>query len=111
MKFARNFIVFFALFSLVNFSFCEEDVFFVDDLKFYYQGKTDFEELNYGSALKKLNAAKTERIKKNQNEIRILENALKPAEVKYAGPLISDKIPVLKEREDYDALKIISRYE
>ena len=47
MKFARNFIVFFALFSLVNFSFCEEDVFFVDDLKFYYQGKTDFEELNY----------------------------------------------------------------
>ena len=78
MKFARNFIVFFALFSLVNFSFCEEDVFFVDDLKFYYQGKTDFEELNYGSALKKLNAAKTERIKKNQNEIRILENALKP---------------------------------
>lgn len=111
MKFARNFIVFFVLFSLVNFSFCEEDVFFVDDLKFYYQGKTDFEELNYGSSLKKLNAAKTERIKKTQNEIRILENAFKPAEVKYAGPLISDKIPVLKEREDYDALKIINRYE
>lgn len=111
MKFARNFIVFFVLFSLVNFSFCEEDVFFVDDLKFYYQGKTDFEELNYGSSLKKLNAAKTERIKKTQNEIRILENAFKPAEVKYAGALISDKIPVLKEREDYDALKIINRYE
>lgn len=88
----------------------EKNYFYVDDLSFYENGKTAFEKQDFGLALKLFNNAKSSREEKISLEVNTLENSFKPAEVKYAGDTISSKIPVLQEREDFEALEIIEFY-
>ncbi|MCR5495739.1 MAG: hypothetical protein K6F15_08890 [Treponema sp.] len=72
--------------------------------------KIDFENKDYGLALSHAEQAKIIREKKIKNEISLLENSFKPAEVKYVGVSIDESIPILQERQDFEALEIIDWY-
>lgn len=102
-------LVFFALFSFLVFA-QDDSSFLTPDMRSYEDALELFYNQDYGQALKMLNSARQKRNKRNESEVRILENAFKPAEVKYAGQTLTATIPVIVKREDYDALKIINKY-
>lgn len=104
-KFFSVFFAFCTIFSIFSQNSSE-----VEDLALFEDGKVFFENQNYGEAVKNLNSAKTARIKKITNKINTLEKSLSPAEVKYSGPHLTDKLPILREREDWDAISIIEYY-
>ena len=66
-----------------------------------------FEKGDYGEAISLCEAAKESRARELEWNRYVMKNALNSPEVKKKGPFISDLIPVLKAREDFDALEII----
>ena len=69
-----------------------------------------YENQEYGECLKLVERAEAYRRNKVSWEVSVLQNSFKPAEVKMRGDNLFDIIPVLEERQDYDALDIINRY-
>lgn len=82
----------------------------ISDKRIYYEAKFKFDNANYSEALKLLDNAKKARRDKVTWEVYTLKNSFKPYEVKAKGDKLLDIIPVLQERNDYDALGIIERY-
>ncbi|MBR5096652.1 MAG: hypothetical protein IK094_06040 [Treponema sp.] len=66
-----------------------------------------FERADYGEAIALCEQARKSRGKELEWNRYVMQNTLSSPEVKRKGPLISDLIPVLKDREDFDALEII----
>lgn len=83
----------------------------LNDRRIFTEAQIAFDNQDYGNALKLVDQAKNARRQKVAWEVYTLENSLKPFEVKRAGDFIPDIKPVLEERQDYDALEIISAYE
>lgn len=107
------FFVFILFFNLI-FCFSEQVVkpdYIIDDKRVFLEAKIAFDEKDYGLALKLVDRAKTLRKQKVKWEVYTLENSLKPAEVKIVGDNIIDIKKVLLDRQDFDALDIIARYE
>lgn len=67
-----------------------------------------FDSGDYGHASALCQDARISRNRELEWNRSIMEYTLNAPEVKRKGPLISDLIPVLKEREDYEALDIIN---
>ena len=67
-----------------------------------------FDKGDYGDALALCEAAKQSRAKEVEWNQYVMNNTLHAPEVKKNGPFISDLMPILKEREDFDALDIIN---
>ena len=69
-----------------------------------------FERADYGEAIALCEEARKSRGKELEWNRYVMQNTLSSPEVKRKGPLISDLIPVLKDREDFDALEIINAW-
>lgn len=81
-----------------------------DDKKLLREAFIEFENKNFGESLSLAEKAKNKRESKISWEVMTLENSFKPAEVKYAGNSIQESIPILKSRQDFEALEIIDWY-
>lgn len=104
------FISLFEFFCIFSETIAKPD-YIIDDKRIFLDAQIAFDRQDYGLALKLVERAKAARKQKVKWEVYTLENSLKPAEVKRAGDFIPDILPVLSERQDYDALEIFSRYE
>lgn len=71
------------------------------------KAQVNFERGDYGEAISLCEAARESRAKELKWNAYVMQNTLNSPEVKKKGPFISDLIPVLKGREDFDALEII----
>lgn len=80
------------------------------DIKLLRRALIEFDNGNYGEALRLANDAKTARREIVAWEADTLSYALKPREVQKANGVLSDVLAVLKKREDYDAVEIVERY-
>lgn len=80
------------------------------DKRILMNAQTAFDELRFADSLTLAEKAKVARKDLIHWEKTVLENSFKPSEVKRAGDLISGSIPVLEERQDYEALEIITKY-
>ena len=80
------------------------------DVKLFRFARVEFDDGNYGEALRLANEAKTARREIVAWEADTLSYALKPREVQKANGVLSDVLAVLKKREDYDAVEIVERY-
>ena len=98
----------FFLFSL--FAEIVKPDYIITDKRIFQDAVIAFENNNYGESLKLVEKAQASRRNKVDWEIFILQNSFKPGEVKAKGDNIFDIIPVLEERQDFDALDIIGRY-
>ncbi len=67
-----------------------------------------FDRGDYGDALALCAEAKKSRAREVEWNRYMMENTLHAPEVKKNGPFISDLMPILKEREDYEALEIVN---
>ena len=83
---------------------------FTDDKYLIYDARLCIKSGEYSRALKFAEDAKN--IRKNQVtfQVRTLENAFKPMEVKRKNNVLSDIINTLQKRQDYNALDIIDFY-
>ena len=104
------FISLFEFFCIFSETIAKPD-YIIDDKRIFLDAQIAFDRQDYGLALKLVERAKAARKQKVKWEVYTLENSLKPAEVKRAGDFIPDILPVLSDRQDYDALEIFSRYE
>lgn len=107
-RFVFNILFFFSLFCL--FSEQKKPDYIINDRRIFEDARIAFENQEYGTALDLCNRAEAARKSTTDWEISTLENAFKPYEVKKKGDDINEVIPVLEEREDYDALEVIFRY-
>lgn len=81
-----------------------------DDVKALRNALIMFENQDYGNAQSYAQKAKIIRESIINWEVDILENSFKPAEVKYISTSISESIPIIRERQDFEALEIIDWY-
>lgn len=78
---------------------------------FVYADAIDaFESGNYGRALKLCEDAVLSRKQKMNREINLLKEACQPQEVSRAGDKITEVLPVLLSRDEYEAVKLIENY-
>ena len=78
---------------------------------FVYADAVDaFESGNYGRALKLCEDAVLSRKQKMTSEIELLKDACQPQEVSRAGDKISEVLPVLLSRDEYEAVALIKSY-
>lgn len=107
-------IVLIIFFSFVSLSFFAQKVDRPDtvytDKRIFLDAQTAYDELRFSEALTLCEKAKVARKQLILWEKTTLENSFKPAEVKKAGDSITDSIPVISERQDYEALEIIKKY-
>ncbi|MBO4546770.1 MAG: hypothetical protein J5700_04240, partial [Treponema sp.] len=69
-----------------------------------------FDRADYGEAIALCEDARKSRGKELKWNSYVMQNTLSSPEVKRNGPFISDLIPVLKDREDFEALEIINAW-
>lgn len=69
-----------------------------------------FDSGDYGKALALAEQAKDERRKDKENELKVLDQIQKVYAVRRAGDSLEDIVPILKERNQRDALEIIEHY-
>lgn len=69
-----------------------------------------FESGDYGEAIALCEEARKSRGKELKWNSYVMQSTLSSPEVRKKGPFISDLIPVLKSREDYEALEIINAW-
>ncbi len=69
-----------------------------------------FDKGDYGDAIALCEEAKKARDRALEWNRYVMENTLNSPEVRRKGPFISDLIPVLKDREDFEALEIINAW-
>ncbi len=100
-----------SIFSALSAAGPDRPDYVIDSRRILTRAQTAFDAADYGAALKLAEEAKTARKRQIEWEVSTLRNSFKPAEVKYAGDTITDILPVLERREDFDAIEIIRRYE
>ncbi|MBR5964779.1 MAG: hypothetical protein IK015_01495 [Treponema sp.] len=69
-----------------------------------------FDRADYGEAIALCEDARKSRGKELKWNSYVMQNTLSSPEVKKKGPFISDLMPVLKDREDFEALEIINAW-
>lgn len=102
-----------SLFLLLAFDFCvfSQNVINESGEKLYQKALTSFENADYGSSLKYCEDAILARKQQILSEKDYLTNSLQPRQVQKAGSKIEEINKVLLEREDYEALRIITYYQ
>ena len=80
------------------------------DVKLLRLSRIEFDNGNYGEALRLANEAKAARGEIVAWEADTLAYAMKPREVQRADGVLTDVLAALKKREDYDAAEIVERY-
>ena len=108
-------LLFGILVFFVSFGFCfsvqpEKPDYIMNDRRIFEEARISFEVQEYGNCLNLCERAEYARRAKTEWEVYTLKNSFKPAEVKIRGDVIDDVVPVLEERQDFDALEIIDRY-
>lgn len=106
--FVLNFL--FSVFSVFAAQVQKPD-YIMNDKRIFEDARIAFESQEYGKALNLCERAEASRRNRTDWEVYVLQNSFKPAEVKIRGDAITDVLPVLEERQDFDALEIISRYQ
>lgn len=82
-----------------------------NDVRILSEAQINFDDQDFGSALRLIEEAKQARRKQIQWEIFTLQNSFKSPDVKIVGDNLKDIKVVLQEREDFEALKLIRKYE
>jgi len=72
--------------------------------------QTALDNKNYGEAYKLVQQAQDARKKEVEWNDYVLSKSLKPSQVRKAGDAIDDVLKVLKERDDFDAISIITHW-
>lgn len=80
------------------------------DIRLMRAARAAFRSNDFGEAFKLSEQAKIERKKTIKWQRETLVNSFKSKEVKKAKGVLSDIIPILEEREEYDAIGIIKRF-
>lgn len=96
--------VFVLCFEVFAVSYSEKSWRILEQAQVYYDSK------NYGEAFKYANQALSLRKEESEKEYNILDIAISPVQVRRAGKEFSDVLPVLKEREQKEALSILDKY-
>lgn len=89
----------------------KEPDYIYNDQRIFNDAEIAYENNDFSLALKLAEKAIETRKNRIDWEVFTLENSFKPAEVKYVGDFLSLSKNVLSERQDYDSLAIINRYE
>jgi len=82
-----------------------------NDIRLLRDARDEYRSGNYGEALRLAGEAKIERKDQIIWELYTLQNSFKSFEVKKAADELSAIIPILEQRQEYDSLEIIRRYE
>ena len=86
-------------------------VYYDNDVRILRNARTEYGSGNYGQAMKLAEEAKIARKNKIAWEIYTLQGSLKSSEVRKANDELSEIIPLLEKRQEYDSIEIIKRYE
>lgn len=86
-------------------------VYYDNDVRILRNARTEYGSGNYGQAMKLAEEAKIARKNKIAWEIYTLQGSLKSLEVRKANDELSEIIPILEKRQEYDSIEIIKRYE
>ena len=70
----------------------------------------EFDKKNYSLSMRLAQDAVSKRIEESETNLTILTNALTPYQVRKVGDNINDVLDILKERQEYDAIKVIDIY-
>jgi hypothetical protein len=81
------------------------------DVRILRNARTEYGSGNYGQAIKLAEEAKIARKDKISWEIYTLQGSLKSSEVRKANDELSEIVPILEKRQEYDSIEIIKRYE
>lgn len=81
------------------------------DMRFLREAKTSFRANEFGKALEYAERAKYERKRIIKWQYNTVNSSFKAGEVKRAHGILTDIIPILQEREEYDAINIIELYQ
>lgn len=123
MKKKISFFVIFCLFSLVFIDSLfavqrtvlthipKKPDYIQDEFYLMRQAQAAYNIGDYGMALKRVQFAREFRKARVEWELYTLQNSFRPAEVRRVGESMSEIMPVLETREDYDAIEIITRYQ
>lgn len=98
------FVIFIFCFQIFAVSYSEKS------WRILEQAQVCFDSKNYGDAFKYANQALSLRKEESENEYNILDAAISPVQVRKAGKEFSAVMPVLKEREQKEALSILDKY-
>jgi len=106
VKVKRNFVITVFL-LLCGFCFSEMNSIFQKSIRLLEEANYAFDLGEYGSAIKLAEEARITRESEAQNNLNILEDALKPNIVRKAGDSLIEVLSILKERQVYDAVSLI----
>jgi len=98
------------VFSLFSSAIFAAEKKFDRDSFVYADAVEAFEAGNYGRSLKLCEDAVLSRKQKISREINLLKEACQPQEVSNAGDRICDVLPVLQNRDEYEAVNLIQKY-
>lgn len=82
-----------------------------DEFYMMRKARASYNSGDYGDALKMTEFARETRKTRIEWELYTLQNSFRPAEVRRVGNAMSEILPVLETREDYDAIEIIVNYQ
>lgn len=76
--------------------------------QYLQKAQREFDKNNFSLSMRLAQDAVSHKKTENENNLSILTNALKPYQVRKVGDNINDVIDILTERQEYDALNIIT---
>lgn len=82
-----------------------------EDMRLLREGNTAYRANDFGKALEYAEQAKHERRKIIKLQYAMVNNSFKAGEVKRAHGVLTDIIPILREREEYEVIDIIVSYQ
>ena len=97
---------------LINslFIFAMENNFSKESWQYLINAEREFDKKNYSLSMRLAQDAVSKRIEESETNFTILTNAITPYQVRKVGDNINDVLDILKERQEYDAIKIINFY-
>ena len=78
--------------------------------KMLQKAQAQFDQKNYNKALKLAGDCLSQRKKEVEYLDYVLENSLKPYQVRKVGDDIDEVLKILKERDEYESIEIIKKY-
>ena len=92
------------------FIFGMENNFSKESWQYLMNAEREFDKKNYSLSMRLAQDAVSKRIEESETNFTILTNAITPYQVRKVGDNINDVLDILKERQEYDAIKIINFY-
>ena len=92
------------------FIFAMENNFSKESWQYLMNAEREFDKKNYSLSMRLAQDAVSKRIEESETNFTILTNAITPYQVRKVGDNINDVLDILKERQEYDAIKIINFY-